>query len=103
MSQMKIVMMIREVKSTSVFFTSMFKLLEVLLCVSEFLCLVSYLVFYVPETECGASDRVKASIRRHGGICTEFHESCTIQIKPNVKLDFKSYYPGKIIHEAGLS
>ena len=47
-------------------------------CVSTLLLQSAVSVFYVPETACGASDRVKASIKRHGGICTEFHESCTI-------------------------
>jgi len=81
----------------------MFKLLVAHPCVSTLLLLSAVSVFYVPETACGASDRVKASIKRHGGICTEFHESCTIQIKPNVTLGFDSYYQGKIFHEAFIN
>jgi len=60
------------------------------------------LLFFVAETQCGASDRVKALIHRHGGICTEFHECCTIQIKPKVELDMSSFYPGEIYEEAWL-
>jgi hypothetical protein len=57
-------------------------------------------VFYVAETNCGASDRVKAMITRHGGICTEFHECCTTQIKPNTELQYDSFYPGDVYGES---
>lgn len=62
----------------------------------------AFLVFYVPETACGASDRVRTVIKRHGGICTEFHEGCTIQVKPSVTLDFSSFYTGGIYQEAWI-
>ena len=59
-------------------------------------------VFFVAESRCGASDRVKNLIRKHGGICTEFHECCTIQIKPNVHYEMSSFYPGEIYEETWL-
>lgn len=61
-------------------------------------------VFYVPETNCGASDRIKALIRKHGGISTEYHECCTIQIKPTISdLQYDSFFPGDIYSEKWLA
>ena len=57
-------------------------------------------MFYVPETNCGASDRVKNLIKKYGGICTDFHECCTTQIKPNVDLQFDSFFTGDIYSES---
>lgn len=67
-------------------------------CVSPFWC--NILVFYVPETTCGASERIKTVIENHGGLCCEFHECQTTQIKPDVPLNFNSFYEGKIYHES---
>lgn len=61
-------------------------------------------LFYVPETNCGASDRIKALIRKHGGISTEYHECCTIQIKPTISdLQYDSFFPGDIYSEKWLA
>jgi hypothetical protein len=49
-------------KSTRSFFTSTSRLSVILQCVSQSLVSKLFLVFYVPETVCGASDRVKAAI-----------------------------------------
>lgn len=57
-------------------------------------------MFFVPETDCGASDRVKKVIADHGGICVEQNECTVIQIKPNVNLDYTAFYPGEIFNEA---
>ena len=96
--------MILTLKSTKHCSTSTYRSQARLLFVSRLFTLMTlfFPVFYVPNTDCGASDRIKTLIKRHGGICTEFHECCTIQIKPNVDLNYDSFFPGDIYSEGWL-